>query len=208
MKIQAMVSAAIAMLLVTGCAAESQLAGSAAVVRGESIPTTLITSRVNEVRAEIETLPIGSVEQYPSLSMLSQMVLSRAILEKVVEEGLARKNIVLTDEQVQGFKQEIFSTYGQEQIEIQISTQNGVSKKQIDTFMRMVLGEQLLAQLLGPSSTSEEQTALLVDYLGQISREFEIQTAPRFGEWNPQTLQVAAGDMSLSQPAPLEITEQ
>ncbi|CAB4339439.1 unannotated protein [freshwater metagenome] len=207
MKFRALLSATVAVLVLTGCSGQSELAGSAAIVAGKQIPTTLVTARVNEVRMEIEQLPASQVSQVPTLAELSRMILSRAILEEVLALGLAQQNIVVTDAQVSEFKQSVFAQYGQDVIEAQIATQNGVGLEQVDNFMRMVFGEQLLAQLLTPNGTSDEQTNGLVDYLGTISRDMDIQTSPRFGEWNPNDLQVLAGDMALSQPAAIQATQ-
>lgn len=207
MKFRALLSATVAVLVLTGCSGQSELAGSAAIVAGKQIPTTLVTARVNEVRMEIEQLPASQVSQVPTLAELSRMILSRAILEEVLALGLAQQNIVVTDAQVSEFKQSVFAQYGQDVIEAQIATQNGVGLEQVDNFMRMVFGEQLLAQLLAPNGTSDEQTNGLVDYLGTISRDMDIQTSPRFGEWNPNDLQVLAGDMALSQPAAIQATQ-
>ncbi|MSW38878.1 MAG: hypothetical protein F2839_04440 [Actinobacteria bacterium] len=206
-KFRALLSATVAVLVLTGCSGQSELAGSAAIVAGKQIPTTLVTARVNEVRMEIEQLPASQVSQVPTLAELSRMILSRAILEEVLALGLAQQNIVVTDAQVSEFKQSVFAQYGQDVIEAQIATQNGVGLEQVDNFMRMVFGEQLLAQLLTPNGTSDEQTNGLVDYLGTISRDMDIQTSPRFGEWNPNDLQVLAGDMALSQPAAIQATQ-
>lgn len=197
-----MVSTAVGLvLLLGGCG--TKLAGTAAVVAGTTIPESAVSARVNEVRHQIESMPKESAPQIPSLVMLNQMVLSHMVLESVLEKGLAAQGVTVTDAEVAAFTKSIFAQYGQQAIEDQVAVGQGISREQLAGFMRMVYSEQALGAALAPTESADAQAQAMVTYLGTISRGLDIKIAPRFGAWNPNKLQVAPGDMTLSQPAPV-----
>ena len=203
MKLRITAIAVGAALLLSGCTAGTKLAGMAVKIGDVAVSETDITSEVNDVRTQLEALPAGKVQQIPSLVLLNQMVINNYVLEHVIAAGLAEKGMSVTDAQVTDFKNSVFNQYGQETIEIQIASQQGVSANKVDDFMRMVVSQQLLAQALAPNGTSDEQNQALVAYLGDLSRTLNVQVSPRFGEWNPNKVQVDTGDLTLSQPAPV-----
>lgn len=190
-----------AAVMLTGCG--TKLAGNAAVIGDVTISESVISDLVNEVRLQIEDMPKGDTGQTPSLVMLNQMILSHLVLENVIDVGLAAQGITVTDAQVSSFKESVFAQYGQETIERQVALQQGVSAAQLDSFMRLVLSEQLLAEALAPGASADEQTQALIAFLGEVGRRLDVSIAPRFGAWNPNKLQVTPGDMTLSQPAPV-----
>jgi outer membrane murein-binding lipoprotein Lpp len=194
-------------ILLSGCTAGTKLAGIAVKIGDVSVSESDITTQVNEVRTQLEALPAGKVQQIPSLVLLNQMVINNYVLERVIAAGLVAKGLSVTDAQVTEFKNSVFQQYGQEAIEIQIASQQGVSTGKVDDFMRMVVSQQLIAQSLVPNGTSDEQNQALVAYLGDLSRTLNVQVSPRFGEWNPNKVQVDTGDLTLSQPAPVTVAQ-
>ncbi len=195
-------------LCLSACASGPQLAGSAAIVDNKVIPQSLVTEKVNEVRAELEQMPTGAVSQIPSLTLLSAMVLDHLVLEKILDKALQDQKVTITDAQVEAFKQNVFAQYGEETIRTQVMSQNGVSSKDLDKFMRMILSENVIAKLVAPNAAQADQTTAMVKYLGDLSRTMNVQLSPRFGEWNPNKLQADGGDITLSQPALATIPQQ
>ncbi len=195
-------------LCLSACASGPQLAGSAAIVDNKVIPQSLVTEKVNEVRAELEQMPTGAVSQIPSLTLLSAMVLDHLVLEKILDKALQDQKVTITDAQVEAFKQNVFAQYGEETIRTQVMSQNGVSSKDLDKFMRMILSENVIAKLVAPNAAQADQTTAMVKYLGDLSRTMNVQLSPRFGQWNPNKLQADGGDITLSQPALATIPQQ
>ena len=133
----------------------------------------------------------------------NQMILSHLVLERVIDVALVAKGITVTEAQVNEFRDSVFAQYGREVIINQVAVQQGVSVQQLDAFMRLVYSEQILAQALAPQGADAEQTQALLEYVGEVGRAMGVEVAPRFGDWNPNKLQVTPGDMTLSQPAPI-----
>jgi hypothetical protein len=207
-KIRSVIAVVVAGVVLSACSTGPQLAGSAAIVEGNVIPQSLVTAKVNEVRAELEQLPTGAVSTIPSLALLSEMVLDHLVLKQVLNKGLAQQNITISKAQVEAFKQSIFAQYGEEKIRNQVMSMNGISSVEIDNFMEMILAENLLAKLLAPTAVSADQSNAMVKYLGDVSRTMNIRLSPRFGEWNPNKLQADGGDITLSQPALASVPKQ
>lgn len=201
MKYRHLAAAALATLLLAGCG--STQAGAAAVVDGKAISSSQVGDLVNEVRVEIEALPKGAVAQVPAVVDLNAMVINRLILDEVVELAAAVTGVTASPADVVEFRDSIFAQYGKEKILAQIASQNGVSSTAVNEFFRAVLIERRMGQVLVPNGTSDEQTQAMVLLLTETSRAMNISISPRFGEWNPNNLQLAAGDNLLSLAAPV-----
>lgn len=201
MKIRHLAATALAAALLAGCG--STQAGAAAVIDGKAISSSQVGDLVNEVRTEIEALPKGAVAQVPAIVDLNAMVINRLILDEVVELAAAVMGVTASPADVAEFRDGIFAQYGKEKILAQIASQNGVSSAAVDEFFRAVLIERRIGQVLVPNGTADEQTQAMVLFLTETSRTMDISVSPRFGEWNPNNLQLAAGDNLLSLAAPV-----
>lgn len=197
MKIRVFAIATICAVALTGCSSNTHL-GAALVVNGNTTTTKQINTQVDEIRTEIQQLPVGSIEQTPSVVMLTRMVVDRNITSALIELALERQGVTITDEEVQTFAEGIYSQYGKGKILIQIMGTNGVSSSQVDGFMRLVYAENVLAKKLAPEMSEVGQTQALIEYIGKISDEVGVEVAPRFGKWDPSQLQVILGDETLS----------
>lgn len=197
MKIRVLVAASACALVLSGCAGQSHV-GSALVVDGKSVSTKEVNAQVDEIRNEIQMLPVGTIENTPSIVMLTRMVVDRAITSQLVELALQKQGITISDDEVQTFADGIYAQYGKGKILIQIMGSNGVSSSQVDKFMRLVYAENVLAKKLSPELPEAEQTQALIEYVGAISNEVGVEVSPRFGTWEPTQLQVSLGDSTLS----------
>ena len=195
MKIRVIAVAAICALALSGCSTKNN-SGTALVVNGNTTTTKQITAQVDEIRNEIQQLPVGTIENIPSVVMLTRMVVDRNITTELVDLALAKKNITVSDEEVQAFADSVYTQYGKDKILIQIMGTNGVSSTQVNSFMRLVYAENALAKALAPTQSQVGQTQALVDYVGSLSEEVGVKVSPRFGSWDPTQLQVVLGDRS------------
>ena len=197
MKIRVIAVAAICALALSGCSTKNN-SGTALVVNGNTTTTKQITAQVDEIRNEIQQLPVGTIEKIPSVVMLTRMVVDRNITTQLVDLALAKKNITVSDEEVQAFADCVYTQYGKDKILIQIMGTNGVSSTQVNSFMRLVYAENALAKALAPTQSQVGQTQALVEYVGSLSEEVGVKVSPRFGSWDPTQLQVVLGDETLS----------
>lgn len=197
MKIRVIAVAAICALALSGCSTKNN-SGTALVVNGNTTTTKQITAQVDEIRNEIQQLPVGTIEKIPSVVMLTRMVVDRNITTQLVDLALAKKNITVSDEEVQAFADSVYTQYGKDKILIQIMGTNGVSSTQVNSFMRLVYAENALAKALAPTQSQVGQTQALVEYVGSLSEEVGVKVSPRFGSWDPTQLQVVLGDETLS----------
>lgn len=197
MKIRVIAVAAICALALSGCSTKNN-SGTALVVNGNTTTTKQITAQVDEIRNEIQQLPVGTIEKIPSVVMLTRMVVDRDITTQLIDLALAKKNITVSDEEVQAFADSVYTQYGKDKILIQIMGTNGVSSTQVNSFMRLVYAENALAKALAPTQSQVGQTQALVEYVGSLSEEVGVKVSPRFGSWDPTQLQVVLGDETLS----------
>ena len=197
MKIRIVAIAAICAVTLTGCSTKNN-SGTAVVVNGKVTTTKQVSAQVDEIRTEIQQLPVGSLQNIPSVVMLTRMIVDRDITTQLVYIALARKGITVSDEEVQTFADGIFAQYGKEKILTQIMGSNGVSSSQVNNFMRLVYSENVLAKALAPQMSQVGQTQALLEYVGGISKEVGVTVSPRFGRWDPSQLQVILGDETLS----------
>lgn len=197
MKIRVLAITAVCALALTGCSTSSHV-GSAVVVNGNVTSVKEVNAQVEEIRDEIQQLPVGTIEKVPSVVMLTRMVVDRNITSQLVDLALEKKGITVTDEEVQAFADGVYAQYGKVKILVQIMGTNGVSSSQVNNFMRLVYSENVLAKALAPQMSEVGQTQALLDYVGGISQEVGVEVSPRFGKWDPSQLQVVLGDETLS----------
>ena len=197
MKIRVLAAVTVCAIALTGCSSQSHV-GSAVVVGGKSTSTKQINAQVDEIRNEIQELPVGTIEHTPSVVMLTRMVVDRAITAQLVEVALKEQGITISDAEVQTFAEGIYTQYGKGKILIQIMGSNGVSSSQVAGFMRLVYAENVLAKKLAPDLSETEQTQALIAYVGGLSDKVGVEVSPRFGSWDPSQLQVTLGDQTLS----------
>ena len=68
MKIRVIAVAAICALALSGCSTKNN-SGTALVVNGNTTTTKQITAQVDEIRNEIQQLPVGTIDKIPSVVM-------------------------------------------------------------------------------------------------------------------------------------------
>lgn len=205
MKIRHIAAAVTAIAMLTSCT--SRQAGAAVIIDGTATSAATVGDRVNAVRAEIESLPAGSVSSVPAVVDLNAMIVNQILLDAVLSKAVAKNGVSVTDADVANFRDSVFKQYGKDAIVVQLATQNGVSTAALDGFMRAVLLERKLGMALDPAGTSDSQTSALVKELTAVSGTMGITVSPRFGQWNPNKLQLDAGDNILSLAATAKVTD-
>ncbi len=188
---------ATAALLLTGCSVTDK-AGAAAVVGETQIPATVVTNQVNLVRSQIENTPLELLQDIPGLALLSQMVVDRLVLEEVLAVAVTELEINITDAQVAEYRDSVFRNYGEAEVTAQLASRNGLAAEYIDDFMYDIMVQREIMDILTPGQVEEIQSAALYKYLSGIAADLGVEVAPRYGVWDPLTMQTATGENYLS----------
>jgi outer membrane murein-binding lipoprotein Lpp len=200
-KFRALTAVAFSAVLLSGCSTDGKLSGSAAVVNGQAIPQTEVTKQVNEARMQIEQTNPADIPKVPTLIEISQRVVDRLILKQVLAEAVKRENIDISKSDVATFRDGVFAQYGQDKIEAQLVSQNGVAASHVDEFMYQIMAQRAIMQKLAPGSDQTTQSKTLYRFLSSISNDLGTRLNPRYGEWDPNNMTSVPGDLELSVPA-------
>lgn len=191
--------------VLTGCSDSPKLAGSAVVVNGKVILASVVSERVDKVRAQIQSTDPALITQVPSLIQINQRAVDHFVLVSLLEEVVAREGINITDLDVAAYKEEVFSQYAKETIEAQLASQNAVPADDVDGFMYEILVQRALMDKLAPGADRQTRTQALFDYLTILSTELDVELNPRFGKWDPTNLISTPGDETLAVPLPISL---
>lgn len=191
--------------VLSGCSDSPKLAGSAVVVNGKVILASVVSERVDKVRAQIQSTDPALITQVPSLIQINQRAVDHFVLVSLLEEVVAREGINITDLDVAAYKEEVFSQYAKETIEAQLASQNAVPADDVDGFMYEILVQRALMDKLAPGADRQTRTQALFDYLTILSTELDVELNPRFGKWDPTNLISTPGDETLAVPLPISL---
>ena len=186
-----------AVLLLSACS--TQQAGSAATMGETRITETELNNEVQQV-LEAQGLPLDTAD-----AAVTSTTLGRMIVIYLVDIVAAREGVAVT----QGRIDESLAAYVAEagdQAAMEASfAQQGVAPSQIQDFVELNIQAQDIGIALAPNGSAEEQGAAVFDAVSALSVEMDVTTSPRFGTWDPLTLQVGpvADDLSML-PAPAQ----
>lgn len=194
LRILAMASAA---LLLAGCAT-TEKAGAAAIIGETKIPSSLVTNQVNEVRVDIENTSLELLQDLPTMTLLSQMVIDRLVLEEILKVAVADMNIEVTDAEVGEYRDFVFRNYGEAEVKAQLASRNGVAEKYVDAYMYDILVQRDIMNELAPGMPEQVQAAALYKFLSGIAEDLRVEVSPRYGTWNSEVMQSVLGENFLS----------
>jgi hypothetical protein len=186
--------------ILTGCSDSPKLAGSAVVVNGKVIPASVVSDRVDKVRAQIQVTNPSLINAVPSLIQINQRAVDHFVLVALLNEVVAREGIKITDREVAAYRDDVFQQYAKETIEAQLASQNSVPADAVDEFMYEILVQRALMDKLAPGADKQTRTQALFDYLTKLSKELNVELNPRFGKWDPSNLISTPGDQTLAVP--------
>lgn len=194
-----------AVLLTAGCSFGSN-AGAAAVVGGKQISSSDVADHVNTARNEIENTNPEFLQDVPGMAQISRMVVDRLILEEILAHAQKKLDIKISDADVAAYREEVFRNYGEEAVVAQLLSRNGVQRADVDKFMHDIMLQREIMALLAPGMPEEIQAPALYKYLSGIVTEQGVDVSPRYGSWDPESMQTAANENYLSTTTP-EVTQ-
>ncbi len=186
-----------AALLLAGCAT-TEKAGAAAIIGETKIPSSVVTNQVNEVRVDIENTSLELLPDLPTMTLLSQMVIDRLVLEEILKVAVADMNIEVTDAEVGEYRDFVFRNYGEAEVKAQLASRNGVAEKYVDAYMHDILVQRDIMNELAPGMPEEVQAAALYKFLSGIAEDLRVEVSPRYGTWNSEVMQSVLGENFLS----------
>jgi peptidyl-prolyl cis-trans isomerase SurA len=200
-KVRFLVASVLSIVVLSGCSSKPQLAGAAAIVGDTRISQAEVAEQANEVLAEIKVSPAAANAQAPTAEQLGGMIVDRLVFSVLLHKaGETNVAFSVTPKQVQAFRDEVYAQYGQQAIADQLLFQNGISKAHIEGFIEDVLIQQTIARALVPSGDQNAQSQAVRQVL-EKEASAGVQISPRYGAWDPASLQRIPGDNSLSFPA-------
>lgn len=170
-------------------------AGAAAVVGTNTISDGLLTEEVNQVSEALNLDPNDAV---------NRVLLQRLVLEEIVDQIASNNDVAPNEGEIQAFIDErVEAAGGQEQFENSM-IQNGVPTQSIHDAVKMTLQLEGLGEKLAPGKSDQEQQMAVTMAAVELAESDGIKISPRFGTWDPSTLQIAPPANELSQPAPID----
>ena len=200
MKLRLIATVVLGVAVLTGCSDSPKLAGSAVVVNGKVIPASVVSDRVDKVRAQIQVTNPSLINAVPSLIQINQRAVDHFVLVALLNEVVAREGIKIKDREVAAYRDDVFQQYAKETIEAQLASQNSVPADAVDEFMYEILVQRALMDKLAPGADKQTRTQALFDYLTKLSKELNVELNPRFGKWDPSNLISTPGDQTLAVP--------
>jgi hypothetical protein len=204
-KLRLVATVILSVAVLTGCSDSPKLAGSAIIVNGKAIPASIVSERIDKVRAQIQVTDPTLITEVPSLVQISQRAVDHFVLVSLLEEVVAREGINVTDLDVAAYRDEVFAKYAQETVEAQLASQNSVPADDVDGFMYEILVQRALMEKLTPGADNQTQFLAMAEYLTTLSQELEVELNPRFGKWDPANLISTPGDQTLAVPLPISL---
>lgn len=185
-----------AVLVLSACG--GQQPGSAATLGDSRITEQQLTAQVQDVLTA-QGQPVDTAD-----ATLTSQTLGRMIVIDLLNTLADREDIVITqgriDEQIAAYVEQAGDQAAMESTFVQ----QGVAPSQIEDVVRLNLQAQDLGQKLVPAGSAEEQGAAVFTAATELSDELDVTTSPRFGTWDPATLQVGPVPDDLSTPPSLQ----
>ena len=205
MKLRFVATIVLGVAVLTGCSDSPKLAGSAVVVDGKVIPASAVAERVDKVRAQIQVTDPTLISEVPSLVQINQRVVDHFVRASLFAEVVEREGIKVTDRDVAAYRDEVFAQYAKETIEAQLVSQNAVPADDVEGFMREILIQRILMEMLAPGADNQTQFTAMTEYLTGLSEELGVELNPRFGKWDASNLISTPGDEALAVPLPISL---
>ena len=185
---------AVAVLGLTGC--DPKQAGSAAVVGGVRITETTINHQAATVLAAFG----ASGATAPSNQTLLRTLVDRAIDNELVEAAARKAGITVTQGQIDKL---INDNGGRVKLSADFATRAGLwlPPGQIDELARSSLIQLALGNQLAPGGDATAAGLAVTKFKARVAADVGVAVSPRYGTWNPATLQITGNLDDLSQPA-------
>jgi hypothetical protein len=190
-------AAALLALAVVGLSAcDPREAGSAAVVGGYRVTETSVN---HDAEAVLKAFDKAGTPP-PANDTLLRTLIDRAVDDQLVAVAAKREGITVTQGQIDTL---IDDNGGRVKLSAAFATRDGLwlPPGQIDDLARSSLAQVGLGNKLAPGGTATAIDAAVTAYKAKLAKELGVSISPRYGSWDPKTLQITGNLDDLSVPA-------
>lgn len=179
----------VAALALSACG--TQQPGAAAVVGTAPIAEGVLTAEVEQV---VTGLGVSPNEQ------VNRVMLQRLVLEELVDQLSAEHEVTVSEGEIQTFIDEQAARAGGVESFNATLLRNGVPAESVSDAVRMSIQLDKLGQKLAPGQSGQEQQVAVSMAAINLAGQEGVEVNPRFGAWEPSSLQIGASPDTLSQP--------
>lgn len=185
-------SLAASSLLVSGCGSTN--AGTAATVGSETISEKQLTDWTQGVLVATGKSPNAIEEQVTSNS------LNLLIFLDLLDGLAAAVGATASQGEIDAAGQSLLQGGATEKDVEASAAQAGIAPDQIPAFLRANVLTPKIQEILAPGASTEEQQAIFQQALVTTANELGVTVNPRYGSWNPDSIQLGAPPSDLSIP--------
>lgn len=189
------VGIAAAAIVTLGACASAQ-PGAAAVVGDRVIGVSTVAAQMRSIN-EVLGLPPDEPSENGAIAVLSYDV-GFALIEEVAEAVEAELEV---GDLETAYRQQVLALGGEEELR-KIAAQRGVAPDMIKRDLLTQLRVRAIAEVLAPGADPRTQERELVRVVGDVARQIGVEVSPRYGQWNPETLQITDPTNPVSVPDP------
>lgn len=183
----------VAALGLSGCAGLGQ-AGAAATVGSNQISNNDLAGTIDAVQEQR-----GGNPGEPDAALVSS-TLQRLIITDLVDQACAEQGVTVSQADVDFALAGYDAQFGGRDAVVQAFLENGVPADQIEEQARLSLQVQALGAALVPDADQSGQQQAVVQYVTGFGLQTGIEVNPRFGTWDPLTLQIGPQPTDLATP--------
>jgi hypothetical protein len=171
-------------------------------VGGSQISTDALSTSVDAVQEQR-----GETPGEPDLALVTG-TLQRKILTELVDLACAEQGVVVTEGQVDLALLDYDAQFGGRDAVTQAFLDSGVPADEIREQVRLSLQVQALGVALVPDADQSGQQQAVVQYVTGFGLQAGVDVSPRFGTWDPLTLQLGPQPTDLAAPLLTPLTLQ
>lgn len=181
-----------ATIAVAGCSAPE--AGSAATLGDSRITEDALAAEVESI-LEGQGLPLDT----PDAALVSE-TLSRMIVSELIGTLAERSGIEISQGRIDEQYLQYVTQAGDQAAMESLFLQQNVAPDSIKDVIEVNLQIEELGIALAPDAPFEEQGNAVFEAVAALGVELDVQTAPRFGAWDPATVNIGPAPDDLSLP--------
>jgi len=190
----ALAALALTSLALTACGG-GQAAGAAAVIGDDRVSTNQVSSAVSEIN-------VGrGLAATTQDAALVQLTVQRLIRASLVDQAADRLDVTADQGSIDRQLLDLVRNAGSQEALDQLALDNDIPPSQLDEEIAVSILLSQIGQVLAPDATPEDQNALVLAYLTELSGELNITVSARFGTWEPTVLSVGPVPTDLATPA-------
>lgn len=190
-RIAAALALALLTLALTACdPAES---GSAAVVGDSRITERYVNDTASESLAAL-----GDSADQVDVAAMNRQIVQTAVANRLIFALAEQEGVTVSQSDVEKLLDSASADEGREELELQLA-QTGVPPSQVDALAEQIALQQALLDSF--SDDQAEAQDLVGDALRELAAELGVSVSPRYGEWDPDALEIINVTTPLTTPA-------